>query len=193
MKRACLLTIVFAAAIAADTCAADLRLRLGPEQLVQAAAADIEVPGYSVPSLADWNNDGLLDLITGEGSGSSPAAKVRVYINEGTESQPQFSTFFYAQSGGADLTCPGSGCMGCFPRVVYWNDDGIKDLLVGQADGRLKIFLGTGDDAAPTFDAGTFLKVGPAGSKIDIDVGIRATPCLVDWNNDTVTDLVVGS
>lgn len=192
MKRAFFVTIVFIAAIFATIpCAADLRLRLGPEQLVKADGVDIDVPGYSVPSTADWNNDGLMDLIVGEGM--YPTGKVRIYINEGTESQPLFDTYLYAQSGGSDLTCPGSGCMGCFPRVVYWNDDAVKDLLIGQADGRVKIFRGIGDDTAPTFDAGTLLQVGPAGSKTDIDVGIRATPSVVDWNNDGIRDLVVGA
>ena len=71
MKRALLLTILFAAApIVTRAYAADLLLRLGPEELVQAGGADISVLGYSVPSLADWDNDGLNDLIVGEGSGS---------------------------------------------------------------------------------------------------------------------------
>jgi len=68
MKRALLLTILFAAApIVTRAYAADLLLRLGPEELVQAGGADISVLGYSVPSLADWDNDGLNDLIVGEG------------------------------------------------------------------------------------------------------------------------------
>ena len=34
---------------------------------------------------------------------------VRIYLNSGTESAPEFSTFFYAQSDGSVLTVPGSG------------------------------------------------------------------------------------
>ena len=193
MKRALLLTILFAAApIAARAYAGDLLLRLGPEELVQAGGADIGVLGYSVPSLADWDNDGLNDLIVGEGS-SSYTGKVRVYINTGAASEPLFNTYFYAQANGGDLTCPGSGCLGCFPRVVYWDGDEKKDLLVGQADGKVKIFLNTGTDENPTFDAGTFLQVGPAGSKANIGVGTRATPSAVDWNSDGKKDLVVGA
>jgi len=166
-------------------------LNLGPEELVQANAVDIEVPGYSVPSFVDWNNDNLKDLVIGEGGGSGDA-KVRVYINVGTEPNPQFSDYFYAQSEGADLTCPASGCLGCFPRMVYWDDDTRKDLLVGQADGTVKIFLNIGTDESPTFDSGTALQVGFPGSDVDLDVGARATPTTVDWNNDNKTDLVVG-
>jgi hypothetical protein len=154
---------------------------------------DIGVYGYSVPSYVDWNNDGRKDLVVGEGGGGYTDGKVRVYLNTGTASSPQFSDYFYAQSDEAELTCPASGCLGCFPRVVYWDADGRKDLLVGQADGTVKIFLNTGTDLDPTFDAGTFLKVGPSGAKANIDVEIRATSTVVDWDNDDLKDLAVGA
>jgi len=170
----------------------DSSLNLGPEELVQTNGVDIQVPGYSVPSFVDWNNDNLKDLVVGEGGGFGDA-KVRVYINVGTESNPQFLDYFYAQSNGFNLTCPASGCLGCFPRVVYWDQDARKDMLVGQADGTVKIFLNIGTDESPVFDGGTILLVGYPGSKKRISVGGRATPSIVDWNNDDNKDLVVGA
>ncbi len=167
------------------------QLNLGPEEIVQAGGIDIDVPGYSVPSFVDWNNDSLPDLVVGEGGGGY-TGKVRVYENVGTSSSPAFSSYTYVQSAGADLTCPASGCLGCFSRVVYWDADNRKDLLVGQADGKVKLFLNNGTDANPMFDGGTFLQVGPPGSKTDIDVGSRATATVADWNSDGKKDLVVG-
>ena len=84
------------------------QLHLGSEELVQAGGADIDVPGYSVPSFVHWDEDDLEDLVIGEGSGTY-IAQVRVYLNVGTASVPQFSTYFLAQSEGADLIVPGSG------------------------------------------------------------------------------------
>ena len=84
------------------------QLNLGPEELVQAGGINVDVPGYSVPSFVHWNDDGLKDLVVGQGSGTS-SGKVRVYLNTGTASDPQFSTYFFAQSGGSDLTVPGGG------------------------------------------------------------------------------------
>ena len=164
-------------------------LRLGPEELVQANGFDIQVPGYSVPSLADWNNDGLADLIVGEGNYANPG-KVRIYLNVGTESQPQFFDYSYAQCAGADLTVPASGCLGCFPRVVYWDMDARKDLLIGLADGTVAIFGNMGTDDNPTFIPGVRVQVTSPG--FDLDVGNRATPTFLDWNSDGMTDLVVG-
>jgi hypothetical protein len=76
---------------------------------------------------------------------------------------------------------------------VYWDGDLRKDLLVGLADGKLRLFLNVATDEDPEFDAGTLLQVGQVGNQIDIDVGSRATPTVVDWNNDGNKDLVVGA
>lgn len=165
-------------------------IELGPEEVIQAGGVDIAVPGYSVPSFEDWNNDGLRDLIVGEGGGGQ-TGKVRVYLNVGVESDPCFVDFFYVQAAGADLTCAPSGCQGCFPRLVFWDEDARKDLLVGMADGTLKIFLNIADNNEPAFDAGTLVKVGVEDS-LTLDVGSRATPDMVDWNSDGMLDLVVG-
>ena len=81
---------------------------LGPEELVEAGGVTIEVPGYSVPSFAHWDRDGLPDLVVGAGSGSD-TAKVRVYLNVGSAGNPEFDAYFYVQSEGSDLVCPGGG------------------------------------------------------------------------------------
>ncbi len=168
-----------------------LLLNLGLEEIIQADGDDIQVPGYSVPSLVDWNNDQLKDLVIGQGSSSS-RARIRIYLNVGTEAEPQFADYFYAQSNGDDLTLTASGCLGCFPRVVYWDKDDRKDLLVGLADGTVKIFTNIGTDESPTFDGGANIRVGTTGSRI-LDVGSRATPTFVDWDSDGMLDLVVGA
>ncbi|MFH1747197.1 MAG: VCBS repeat-containing protein [Planctomycetota bacterium] len=167
-------------------------LNLGLAEAVQASYVDIAVPGYSIPSFVDWNSDGVCDLIVGEGSGTLPA-KVRVYINYGSAAAPFFVTHFYVQSNGSDLVVVGGGCQGACPRVVYWDADGNKDLLVGQADGTLKLFTNIGTDTAPTFDGGTLLQVGIPGSQVDITVAARANPVVVDWDSDGRRDLVVGA
>lgn len=190
MKR--IMTIIAAVSILiispSNGLSGELSLVLGPEELVEANGVDIDVGTYSVPSYVDWDNDDVNDLVVGTGSGY-----VHVYLNVGTKSNPQFSSYFRAQSNGADLYCPPSGCMGCFPRVVYWDADARKDLLVGEALGYVKIFLNTGTDSDPSFDGGTLLQVGELGSKVNIDVGARATSTVVDWNSDGKKGLVIGA
>jgi hypothetical protein len=150
------------------------------------------VSGYSVPSKVDWNADGVPDLLVGEGGGGYPG-KVRVYPGSGAPDDPEFSDWFYVQVAGADLEDPGGGCLGIFPRVVNWDDDGRKDLLVGTAAGNVIVYRNTGTDAAPAFASGVTVTTGPAASPVPIDVGYRATPDLVDWDGDGRLDLVSGA
>ncbi|UCD76841.1 MAG: VCBS repeat-containing protein [Phycisphaerales bacterium] len=168
------------------------QLNLGPEEIVQADGVDITVVGFSVPCFAYWDGDDLKDLIVGEGIGLEDG-KVRVYLNDGTVDAPHFTDFFFAQADGEDLVEPGYGCQGVFPRIVYWDADDRKDLLLGLADGTVKIFINIGTEDEPAFDAGTLLQVGPPGEKIDIDIAKRATSIAVDWNSDGRKDLAVGS
>lgn len=185
--------IAVIAAVLAISSPGSAALLLGPAQTIQAAGADIAVPGFSVPSWIDWNSDGLKDLVVGEGGGVAPQGKVRTYLNVGTAAEPAFSNYAYAQSGGADLAVTAGGCLGIHPRVVYWDADARKDLLAGEAAGKVRLFLNTGTDEAPAFDAGTYVQVGLPGAKADINVGARATPNPVDWNGDGRKDLIVGA
>ena len=77
--------------------------------------------------------------------------------------------------------------------MVDWGTDDKQDLLTAQADGKLKLYTNVGSAAAPTFDGGVFVQVGPVGAKVDIDVGDRATVDVVDWNADGRRDLVMGA
>ncbi|MCX5645767.1 MAG: FG-GAP-like repeat-containing protein [Phycisphaerae bacterium] len=192
MNRLASLSIVLLAGsvLSASALADTGVINLGPEEIIKAKGKEIVVPGYSVPSFEDWNNDGRKDLIVGEGGGGA-TGKIRVYLNVGTEADPCFADYFYAQEYGAwDLTCTPEGCLGCFPRLVNWDEDEKKDLLVGCGDGTVKVFLNIGSEDKPSFDVGTDLGAGPAFFLLDI--GARATPSLVDWNNDGMTDLVAG-
>lgn len=81
----------------------------GLEEIVQAGGIDIDVPGFSVPSLVQWNGDALPDLVVGEGGLGIDDGKVRVYLNTGIPGNPAFDDFFYVQSNGADLANPSGG------------------------------------------------------------------------------------
>ena len=71
-----------------------------------------------------------------------------------------------------------------------WNSDGKKDLLVGDTDGYIWIFLNTGTDANPVLARGQKLQVNGKDFKPE---GGRAKPWVVDWNNDGKKDLICGS
>ncbi|MBC8423288.1 hypothetical protein H8E07_04120 [bacterium] len=74
------------------------------------------------------------------------------------------------------------------PSLADWNSDNLPDLIIGLADGRVVVHLNIGTTGTPVFDEGQYLQTGGVG----LDVGARATPSFVDWNDDDRRDLVVG-
>ena len=158
---------------------------------LQAAGAELKVDGYSVPSLADWNDDGLADLIVGEKTAAG-TGKVRVYLNSGTNAEPVYGSSVFARGGEGDVSVPALGCLGVFPRVFDWNQDGKQDLVLGLADGTIQVLLNENTAAEPRFGTPTLVQVGPPAGQTTCDVGDRATFAIVDWNNDGRFDLVLG-
>jgi hypothetical protein len=183
---------IAAAVVVFGTGTARAEFELDAAQIIQDAGADLWVFGYSVPSCADWDADGVRDLIVGEGGGGYADGRVRIYRNVGSAAAPSFAGYVYAMADGDTLVWPAGGCLGLFPRVVQWDADGRKDLLIGTADGTVRIYRNVGSDADPLFDAGTFVQAGVAQPE-NIDVGIRATPVWVDWNLDGRYDLLIGA
>ena len=69
-----------------------------------------------------------------------------------------------------------------------WNNDGKKDIVTGEYNGNIRIYLNTNTDAAPVFNGYTLIKV----SGITFDAGYYSAPHVVDWNNDNKKDLIIG-
>jgi hypothetical protein len=72
--------------------------------------------------------------------------------------------------------------------VVDWNGDGRHDLLLGDRDGFVNLYLNEGSNESPRYGTRTRLK---AGGK-EIKVKGPSAPCLVDWNEDGRKDLLAG-
>ncbi|MFC1555387.1 hypothetical protein ACFL7D_12200 [candidate division KSB1 bacterium] len=58
--------------------------------------------GYSIPTVADWNNDGKKDMITGQ----FRDGKIRLYLNNGTDTKPVFKDFEYMKAGSKEISLP---------------------------------------------------------------------------------------
>lgn len=70
-----------------------------------------------------------------------------------------------------------------------WNNDGKHDLLIGDTNGRILVFLNANDNSDPRLTEG--MPVQAAGR--DLSVGSRAAPVAADWNDDGKKDLLIGS
>ena len=107
----------------------------GAKRALQAAGQDVQVPGGDAgPEIADWDGDGLWDVLIGAGDGS-----VWLFRNEGKRAAPALAAgtkllpgIEWEQStldAGAEPTRPGVRAK-C--SVADWNRDGRPDLLVGD-------------------------------------------------------------
>lgn len=104
-----------------------------------------------VPDVADWDGDGVLDIICGNSEG-----RLLRFRNTGSNEAPAFSSFAepFCCDGNPVCIRPGYiGVQGPFeaiwgylcPTVFDWNRDGLPDIVFSDARGRLEVMLNLGD------------------------------------------------
>ncbi|MFC1499253.1 FG-GAP repeat domain-containing protein [Verrucomicrobiota bacterium] len=134
----------------------------------------------------DWNNDGKKDLIVGD----KTYGYVHIFLNSGSDAGPVFTTSTQVKIGLTTFAAQGGDSAPC---VVDWNNDGKKDLLVGEnTGGEINLLINNGSDAAPLFTSVTLIQDGGANLSLASEDG-RSVPWAVDWNADGKKDLLVGS
>jgi hypothetical protein len=128
---------------------------------------------YSV-AVADLDNDGKKDMVCGAFDG-----KLRYYHNTGTVLNPVF-TFTASQLDGFDAGQSSA------PVLADMDNDGDKDLLVGNSDGKLYYYVNNGNQNTFNFSLVT-------NNYQSIFVGNDSAPALSDYDNDGDLDLFVGN
>jgi len=144
---------------------------------------DIDVGDRATATPVDWNSDGRKDLVVGALDG-----RLHMFINEGTDVSPDFRTEQLAQEDGADLIVPTARSS---PHVLDLDDDGRKDLLTGNTEGELLLYLNVATDEAPAFSG--YISIESDGVPINLDGEPRSRPFVCDWTGDDRLDVLIGA
>ena len=131
----------------------------------------------------DYNNDGKIDLISGDTKGN-----VWVFLNVGTVTKPKLAEGKPVKADGKAIAAKSSPLAGTYSwlHMGDWDADGLKDLLVGHTSSLL-LYKNVGSPAEPKFQAPTKFEF-PGGK-----CPSRPGPYIVDWDGDGKRDLLIGT
>ena len=144
----------------------------------------IDVGNYSVPVLADLDADGLLDLAVGSEEGV-----IYFWWNNGTATEPSwvyddtvFPAWYNDYLGWYGIWVGRSSA----PALGDLDADGDLDLVVGEVNGKLHVFLNVGTPEEPKWSLVPWM-LG------DLWLFNYTTPAIGDLDADGLLDLAVGS
>jgi len=156
--------------------------------------------GYARVDICDWNNDNKKDLLVADGRGW-----LFLYLNQGTDSNPQFGAGSRVQANGKPIDGTARGSV----LVCDWNNDGKKDLIFGMVgegefseyydwphinanpayDSGFLYYQNVGSDANPVLTSPKWIKAGPGGGSI-ITYSRPNLGDYVDWDGDGKKDFI---
>lgn len=149
---------------------------------VQAGGADIyhwsSGCGSPAPWVCDYDGDGKRDLLVGAGSDG----RVWLYRNTNTDASPILMSGVKLLKGGGELNVGARAT----PYVHDWDEDGLPDLLCGDANGFVHLFKNTGTRQSPVYLDDVLILAGGTA----LNLGVRSAVRLFDWDDDGVKDLI---
>ncbi len=140
---------------------------------------------YGRIDIADWDGDGLSDLLTGDFDGT-----LKIYRNTGNSNAPVFgiSPMSFKRAG-VTINEP----YNVHPRAFDLNQDGVLDLAYGINWGYFKLLVNHGGVGATNFLFG-HVASNTNGTELNVRSLIEddSIPDFADLNGDGVLDLITG-
>ena len=148
----------------------------------------IDLGKSAFPTFYDYNNDSLLDLVVGNYgyhvAYNDPISSLALFENTGTKDIPKYDLIDRDWQGISNIdlnTQLGFPALNISPTFGDLDADGDKDMILGDADGKLHYFSNQG---------GNFTITAPNYNNIDI--GYYAQPQLVDVSRNGLLDIIIG-
>ena len=148
----------------------------------------IDLGKSAFPTFYDYNNDSLLDLVVGNYgyhvANNDPISSLALFENMGTKDIPKYELIdrdwqaISTVNLNTNLNIP---ALNISPTFGDLDADGDKDMLLGDADGKLHFF---------TNQSGNFNIISP--DYFSIDVGYFSQPQLADVDRDGLLDIIIG-
>ncbi len=148
----------------------------------------IDLGTSAFPVFYDYNNDSLLDLVIGNygyhDAYNDPISSLALFENTGTKSNPAYNLIDRDWQNisninlNTQLVIP---ALNLSPTFGDLDGDGDKDMIIGDADGKLHYF----NNQSGNFNIS-------AANYNNIDVGYFAQPQIVDVNRDGLLDIIIG-
>lgn len=161
--------------------------------------------GYTTVSVADWDQDGLLDLVL-----NSIFGKIIWYKNIGSQTKPVLAT-----PRPIEVEWPGAAPKPMWnwwnpvakelvsqwrttPATIDWNQDGLMDIVMIDHEGFLAFFERFEEDNQLRLLPGKRVFVDESGQSLDLVWGAagksgRRKLQIVDWDNDGRLDFLLNS
>ncbi|HNY41466.1 MAG TPA: VCBS repeat-containing protein, partial [Bryobacteraceae bacterium] len=147
--------------------------------------AELFAGSLAVPTIVDWDGDGVLDIVAGNSEG-----RILFFRNLGASRQPALAPGVALTAGGreihiqpgykGDIQGPGEARWGYVsPNVFDWNGDGLPDILASDSTARHYVYLNTGTRRAPKLahDQTIYL------DGLDLHGTWRVRPGIAKWGN----------
>jgi len=148
----------------------------------------IDLGKSAFPTFYDYNNDSLLDLVIGNYgyhvANNDPISSLALFKNTGTKEIPQHELIDRDWQGISTInlnTTLNIPALNISPTFGDLDADGDKDMILGDADGKLHYFNN---------QTGNFTVTAP--NYFSIDVGYFSQPQLVDVDRDGLLDIIIG-
>lgn len=139
----------------------------------------LDIGEYSAPAFFDFNNDGLIDLISGNKNGT-----LTYFQNQGNKQNPDFSTPV-SDFGKVDVTDPQQSNNGYSIPLFLKEKHGSTILLVSSEYGDVFVYDNISSDITGEFQLKGKLPLKYEGIRVGVGVG--------NFNSDTLADIVIGN